>query len=464
VPDIDSGNATNRARTARVFGSPMLSITGWFALSIVAALGIVAYAYAGYPVLISFAARLFGKRPVRPVIADAELPTVTLVIGAYNEALLIKSRLENALQMDYPRGKFDIVVASDGSQDGTNEIVRELARSHGNIRLLAFAERRGKAAMLNDVIPHVRGTVVMLSDANTYTEAQAARQLAAWFVDPAIGTVCGKLLLIDPAQGRNVDGLYWKYETFLKVRESRLGALLGSNGGIYAIRKSAYVPIPDNTFVDDFVVPLLSKMKTGLRIVYDSDAKAIEETPASMTSEFHRRARIGAGGFQAIGILRGLLNPLHGWVTLTFINHKLLRWVSPFLLLYAILANAFLVMFLSIPGYGEKPLAPYLSGLLAMQVAFYVSSLFTAVIPNRPKFLKIFRLPAMFTLMNVALGVGFYRWMMGRQKAAWKRTARGSELILDPDMQDTLQIAISQGTVKSALPGDFDLSASVAHS
>ncbi|CAN5155723.1 glycosyltransferase family 2 protein [soil metagenome] len=430
----------------------MPSITACLALCLLAVLGVVFYAYVGYPLLIWLFSRLFGKKNRRPDVTDAELPNVTLLIAAYNEGSVIRSRLENALLLEYPRGKFDIVVASDGSDDNTNDIVREFAAKHGNIRLLPFVERRGKAAVLNDVIPAVRGSIVMLSDANTYTEPIAARYLAAWFQDSRIGAVCGKLVLVDPAHGRNVDGIYWKYETFLKMCESRLGALLGSNGGIYAIRKNAYEPIPDDTYVDDFVIPLLAKAKNGIRIIYDHHAKAYEETPASMTSEFHRRARIGAGGFQAIGILRGLLNPKHGWVAFTFLNHKVLRWMGPFLLLLGLVGNAFLVMALSMPGLGEKPLLPWLAGLLALQVAFYVSSLFTAVVPNRPKFLKILRLPAMFTLMNVALGVGFYRWLMGRQKATWKRTTRSAEMADYDDNQDTMEMIISQKTSKEKAP------------
>jgi len=407
----------------------MPSVTACLALTVVTALGVVIYAYVGYPLLIWAASRLFGRKHRRPELSDAELPYVSLLIVAYNEEAMIRQRIENALQLDYPAGKLEIVVASDGSIDGTNDIVRSYA--HRGVRLLAYEPRRGKAAVLNDAISALRGSVVMLSDANTFTEAQAARQLAPWFALPAIGAVCGKLVLTDPQFGRNVDGIYWKYETFLKMCESRLGALLGSNGGIYALRKSIYTKIPDDTYIDDFVVPLLAKQQHGISIVYDHHAKAFEETPASMTSEFHRRARIGAGGFQAIGILRDLLRPQHGWIAFTFLNHKVLRWMGPFLLLYALLANCFLVQALTIRGLGEKPLLPYLAALLALQVCFYVSSLFTAVVPNRPKFLKILRLPAMFTLMNVALGVGFYRWMLGRQQAAWKRTLRASETIAE---------------------------------
>src|SRR5262249_30950742 len=147
--------------------------------------------------------------------------------------------------------------------------------------------------------------------------------------------VCGRLVLTDPATGCNVDSYYWRYETFLKRCEGRLGALLGANGAIYAIRRELYTPIPGNTIVDDFVIPLRAKLRTGCRIVYDGDAVAREETPPNVGAEFHRRSRIGAGGFQSIGLLWRLLNPRSGWVAFTFFSHKILRWVCPFFLVAA---------------------------------------------------------------------------------------------------------------------------------
>src|SRR5207244_11740611 len=136
----------------------------------------------------------------------------------------------------------------------------------------------------------------LVSDANTFIEPGAPKRLARWFDDASIGAVCGRLVLVDPASGRNVDGLYWRYETFLKLCESRLDALLGANGAIYAIRRGAFIPIPPETAVDDFVIPLLSRLEWDNRLVYDADAVAREETPAEIGDEFKRRARTGPGG------------------------------------------------------------------------------------------------------------------------------------------------------------------------
>jgi cellulose synthase/poly-beta-1,6-N-acetylglucosamine synthase-like glycosyltransferase len=374
----------------------------------------VAYAYVGYPVAVWALARCFGRPLVAPATGYGDPPSVTLLIVAHNEAAEIGGRVENALAIDYPTDHLDILVASDGSTDATADIVA--AFDDPRVRVIDFPERRGKAATLNDAIAHVSGSVVILSDANTYTAAGSARALARWFADPSVGVVCGRLVLTDPATGRNVDSLYWKYETFLKKCESRLGALLGANGGIYAIRRELLEPIPGDTIVDDFYIPLRAKLITGCRIVYDRDAVACEETPAGIGSEFRRRSRIGAGGFQSIPRLAGLLHPRHGWVAFTFLSHKVLRWLGPFLLIGAVAANVALL--------GE----PLYQACAAAQAAFYLSALLGAYLPARPRVFRFLRLGTMFTGMNGALLVGFVRWVRGSQRAAWIRTPRSAAL------------------------------------
>jgi cellulose synthase/poly-beta-1,6-N-acetylglucosamine synthase-like glycosyltransferase len=376
--------------------------------------GVALYTYAIYPLVIWVLARCFGRDERRPFVADSELPGVSLLVVAHNEEAEIAARIENALAMDYPAGKLEIVIASDGSTDRTNEIVRRYA--HRGVRLLAFEQQRGKSAALNRAIPQLSHPIVLLSDANTYAEPSACRRLAGWFSDPAVGVVCGRLVLTDPRTGRNVDGIYWKYETFLKKCESRLGALLGSNGGIYAIRKGLFTGIPANTIVDDFVIPLQARRQTGCRIIYDREAVACEETPAAIACEFHRRTRIGAGGFQSISLLKGLLHPRHGWVCFTFWSHKMLRWVCPFFLVGALLSSALLA------GYGE------FRALLVGQVAFYAGSILAGRLPARPRQLRWLKLGTMFTLMNAALLIGFLRWLRRGQEATWKRTERAARL------------------------------------
>jgi cellulose synthase/poly-beta-1,6-N-acetylglucosamine synthase-like glycosyltransferase len=372
----------------------------------------VFYAYAGYPALLWALSRVVGRRRPPPP-EEGALPSVSLLVAAHNEEAEIDKRIRTALAMDYPREKLEIVIASDGSSDATADIVRSYADC--GVRLLDYRPRRGKAGVLNAAFAELHGEVVLLSDANTHIEAPALRKLVRWFRDPTVGVVCGRLILTDPLTGKNADGLYWRYETFLKKCEGRLGGLLGANGAIYAIRRRLFAPLPADTIVDDFVLPLQAKLRTGCAIVFDASAVAREETPAAIGTEFQRRSRIGAGGFQSIAWLWPLLSPRHGWTAFTFLSHKVLRWLCPFLLLGMLASNACLL---------DRP--AYRDALLG-QAGFYLVSLLAGLVPARFRLLKPLRLATMFTGMNAALLVGCWRWLHGSQKAAWKRTARLAE-------------------------------------
>ena len=397
------------------------------ALCFWACLTLVAFAYAVYPVLIFVFARLFGRqvdisaRERTPDVFPADgrdpngaeraaVPVVSLLIAAHNEEEAIEARILNALALDYPAGRLEIVIASDGSTDGTNDIVRRYADR--GVRLLAYSVNQGKASVLDKSVPRLSGQIVILSDANTHMEPDVAWRLAAWFADPKVGVVCGRLVLTDAGTGKNADGLYWKYETFLKKCESRLGALLGSNGAIYAIRKDLFPGVLPGTIIDDFVIPLAAKRRSGCRIVYDTLAVAHEETAPTLGAEFRRRVRIGAGGFQSIGMLWPLLLPTNGWVAFTFFSHKVLRWACPFFLIGALLANVALV-------------GTFLYDFaLAAQAGFYLLAALGNWVPARPRALRYLRLPTMFVSMNAALFLGFFRWFFGRQGGTWKRTER----------------------------------------
>ena len=355
----------------------------------------VFYAYAGYPILIFVLSR-FARRRAAPA---QSFPTVSLLIAAHNEQDVIEERIKNALATDYPVEKLQIVIASDGSTDETNEIVRRFEQ----VELLDHPHRRGKAATLNAAIPHLTGDIIVFSDANTNFETRAIQSLGRRFSDPTIAAVVGRLVLTDPATGRNADGLYWRYETFIKKCEARLGALLGANGAIYAIRRSHYVPIPEQTIVDDFVAPLLTKLTTGCRIIYEPDAIAHEESAPDLASEFRRRARIGAGDLQALQILWPLLHPRHGWTAFAFFSHKILRWFTPFLLIATLISSI------------VYPVALY------CQLAFYATSLLP--LP------RALRLAQMFTRMNVALLIGFVRFCRGGQSATWRPTPRTAQIL-----------------------------------
>jgi cellulose synthase/poly-beta-1,6-N-acetylglucosamine synthase-like glycosyltransferase len=385
----------------------IMKIVFWFSLSA------VAYAYLVYPGLIFIASRLFGRKPNPPAFDAESAPSVSLIISALNEESVVAERIENFLALDYPEHKLKLVIASDGSTDRTNAIVRSYEqRFPERVKLLDYSQRRGKSTVLNDTVPDADGEIVVFSDANTFFERRAVQNLVRWFADPAIGAVCGKLKLVTPHRGTNVDGLYWRYETFLKLCEARLGALLGTNGAIYAMRRSDYLPIPSDTIIDDFMIPLQMKIHTGKRIVYDADAVANEETPADHRAEFRRRTRIGAGGFQSLVRLWRLLLPQHGWSSFTFWSHKLMRWCCPFFLAAMLVANALLVR------------EPLYAALFAGQLAFYAVALVSHYLPGTNVPMRALRLTSMFSSMNLALAIGFWNWASGMQRGTWQRTER----------------------------------------
>jgi cellulose synthase/poly-beta-1,6-N-acetylglucosamine synthase-like glycosyltransferase len=376
-------------------------------------LALVAYAYLGYPVLVHILARLCGRRVAPPTTSESSPPSVSLLISAWNEEKWIADRVLNALHQDFPADRLRVVIASDGSTDRTCQIVRDLAvRYPGRVVLHDFPDRRGKATVLNSVLPQLRSEIVVFSDANTFFDRDAVRHLVRWFGDRDVAAVCGKLHLVDPGTGRNVDSLYWRYENFLKEREARLGALLGANGAVYAIRRSGYVPIPGDTIIDDFVIPLQIKLRTRGRIVYDEGAVAVEETPPHVADEFRRRARIGAGGFQSLLRLWPLALPTAGWTAFAFVSHKVLRWIAPLLLVIALGANLLLLN------------RPVFQLLLALQLAFYGLAAVGLFLPGNGRITRGLRLATLFTSMNAALAVGFWRWVAGLQGGTWQRTAR----------------------------------------
>lgn len=389
----------------------------WIMTAVLAfSLAAVGFAYVGYPILIYCLSKVFGRSTKPTALADGQVPSVSLLIAAYNEEDEIEQRLRNAMLLDYPADRLEVVIASDGSTDRTNGIVRQISSEFpGRIRLFDFPENRGKASVLNEAVPMLRGEIVVLSDANTTMREDSIRRLTDWFAQPEIGVVCGRLVMTDPKTGNNVDSMYWKYETFLKKCESKLGALLGSNGAIYGIRRDLFPGVPHGTIIDDFYIPLEAKRRSGCRIVYDTRAVACEETAPSIRDEFHRRSRIGAGGFQSIGMLWPLLSPSHGWVAFAFFCHKVLRWICPFLLIAAFVSNLFLLH----TDVGRV--------VMAFQVTGYAMALAGRVLPAKPKVFRVLRLPTMFVMMNAALFVGFFKWLFKNQSGAWKRTERSGE-------------------------------------
>lgn len=368
--------------------------------------GLIFYTYLIYPVIL-----LLSKARAKMPMKDEKLRTVSIVISAYNEERVIREKVENLLQLDYPRESLEIVIASDCSSDGTDNIAASYD-SQG-IKFTRFDERCGKVNVLNKVIPTLKGEIVVFSDANTMYKTDAIKNLVRNFIDERVGCVCGALVFRTAKQNEvvHLENFYWRYEQFLKRNEGMRGSLLGANGGIYAIRKSLFKALPSDTIVEDFVMPM-KILEKGYRVIYEPEAIAYEETSQKIVQEMERRVRIGAGDFQALTLTWRLLNPARGFTALSYFSHKVIRWFAPFLLMIALTSNLFLlnIFFYKI--------------IFLLQCLFYIAAILGRVLSGFNIHLKAFGLPYYFVSMNIALFLGFIRFCTNSQSVTWQRTER----------------------------------------
>lgn len=364
-------------------------------------LGLLAYSYVLYPMLLALISS-FRKRTTPPEIA--EWPTISILISVYNEEKHIVARIQNLLALEYPPDKIEILIGSDGSTDHTNDLIRQVAERR--VSLHACATRSGKPSVLKRLVTLAHGDLLVFSDANTIFAPDALKTLARHFIIPDVGGVCGRLVL--EGKGATQEGAYWRHETSLKKYESQIDSCLGANGGIYAIRRTLWPNIPDNTFIDDFVIAMRVR-EQGMRVLYDSEAVATEDLPEKVGHEVTRRVRIGAGGFQALVLCWHSLLPWRGAYVWCFWSHKVLRWLGPFFMLGALMAN-----YLLLP-------QPFYLLTMILQLLFYLLAAIGALLRRK---VTLFSAPHYFLAINLALLLGFFRFITGTQKAAWQRTVR----------------------------------------
>jgi cellulose synthase/poly-beta-1,6-N-acetylglucosamine synthase-like glycosyltransferase len=386
-------------------------------------LGCIVYTYAGYPLLLTLISaahqlrsdwRQVSRSGTRRIATQADLPHVAVLVAAFNEEQHIAERITNLLNQDYPADRLHIYIGSDASSDRTAEIVRGLA--HPRLTFVDFTARRGKASVINDLAAMATQEILAFTDANTMFLPDAVQKLVRHFGRTEVACVCGELRLVkadaDPSKANdNQDHIYWRYERLLKFFESRIGGLLGANGGVYALRRELYRAIPADTIVDDFWISM-QVVEDGQRCVYDPEAVALETIPERISDEFRRRVRIGLGNYQAFRRFANLLSPLRGTVAFTFFSHKVLRWLVPHCMLLAFAANVLLIT------------TPFYAALLVGQLLFYGGAWYAwraSLIGAAPKAL---RLPLFFVSMNLGLWIGFWRYLFGGTSGVWARSAR----------------------------------------
>lgn len=374
-------------------------------------IALVLYVYAGYPLLIVAVAR--RKPPlVVPEIDEDALPRLAVLIPACNEERWIARKIENALALDYPAGKLRIIVVSDGSSDRTEEIALTYARR--GVVLIGLPTRHGKQEVFNRVIPQLPEKVILLTDANALLDSAAALRMARHFLDPRIGCVAGRRTCM--AQEKSAaslgEGIYWRYDSWIKANETRFHSCTCADGQIYMVRRSAVARVKKGG--EDFFIPM-TMVANGLRVVFDTEAVAVVPAAGDLASEFRRKVRSHVSFLWNAWLLRRLLIPGRSSLWWQLISHHVLRMGVPLAMLITIAASAALA---------SSALSPVAIALVVGQVIFYGLSTIGYLLARRGIRAKPFYVPFYFIFAQVALGAAWLRWARGQRDFSWQRTER----------------------------------------
>jgi cellulose synthase/poly-beta-1,6-N-acetylglucosamine synthase-like glycosyltransferase len=360
------------------------------------------YPYALYPIAVALVAALRPRRIARAPI----LPRVTVAISAYNEARHIEATIRNKLSQEYPPELLDVVVASDGSADGTDAILAQLAQEDPRVSWFRQEPRQGKTAALNTLVSRARGEIVVFSDANSLYRPDTVRRLAESFADARVGYVTGRMIYVDHGGTAIGDGCsaYMRYENWLRERESAVGSIVGVDGGVDAVRRSLYVPMRADQ-LPDFVLPL-KVVSSGYRVVFEPRAHVLEESLNDSNSEFRMRVRVSLRAFWALRDEMHLLNPLRDALFAWQLwSHKVLRYMS-----FLPLGIA------SVCGLMLAPMSPFYGALALAQVALALA----AWMGSRGWKWRPLRFAWYFVLLNAASAVAFVRFLRGQKQALWQ--------------------------------------------
>jgi len=380
---------------------------------------LVAYLVAGYPLVVQ---ALGNLRRSKSTTEPLNVSEVVLLVPACNEAATLCEKLNNALAINYPPDQLQIIVASDGSTDETVEIARQF--ENRGVRVLAFEKNRGKASVVNDSVREATGDVICLCDANVMFHPDALQRLVARLGDPGVGAVSGDVRLAshesDFGEG---ESFYYGLERALQLGESRVGSMMGVDGGMYVIRRELFQPLPPDTILDDFVLSM-RVIQQGKRVVYEPTAVATENGTPSAGAEFQRRVRVAAGAVQSVkrGEWPPWWRPVELW---QYVSHKLLRWLGPVWFVLLLVLNLLL--------WNEG--VAY-QACLAGQAALYLLAGLGAV-SLKFRGSRIGGITFYFVMSHIAMGIGLIKGLLNRQRVTWSRTERSGQVAANADLTAT---------------------------
>ncbi len=378
--------------------------------------GLLFYSYLIYPFILEFISKLKGgDKNFQDPSSDFQLPSVTVLLSVYNEEKVIEAKIINLFECDYPNDKLEIIVGNDCSYDSTKEILERLKTQNQKLRILNFEIRRGKPAVLNDLVKEAAGEIILLTDANILFEKDAIKKLVAHFANPKIGLVGGNIINKASGEGiSNQEKTYISRENRIKYLEGKnFDSMIGPFGGFYALRKNLYEPIPENFLVDDFYI-CMNVLQQKFKSISEPNSIAYEEVSEDWKQEYKRKARISAGNFQNLIHFENLMLRFDG-TAFCFFSHKVLRWLGPFFILLAFLLNIPLVI---------------LNGTITYKMLFLIQVIFLAspliVIMAEKIGLKNsgWKFIAYFYAMNFALLAGWFKFIRGIKSGAWTPTKR----------------------------------------
>jgi len=377
---------------------------------------LVLYTYLGYGVVITILAKIKQKiKPEPPFNPDFE-PAVTMIVAAYNEADWIVEKAKNMLEIDYPREKMQIIFVTDGSSDETPQILE----SYPEFTVLHKPERAGKIAAMERAVTFAKNPIVIFSDANALLNKLSVKNIVRHYNNPEIGAVAGEKRIIvaeqDSASGSG-EGAYWKYESYLKKKDFEFYSVVGAAGELFSVRKDLYEPVEPDAILDDFMISLRINQK-GYRVAYEPEAFASELPSASVEAEWTRKTRIAAGGIQSILRLLPLLNPFkYGRLSFQYVSHRVLRWtLVPLALVLIVLLNILLIDY--------KPLYNI---LMVLQILVFSTAIAGYFLENKKIGFKLLFIPYYVVMMNLAVFVGFKRFLTGKQTVLWKKAERAKQ-------------------------------------
>jgi poly-beta-1,6-N-acetyl-D-glucosamine synthase len=378
----------------------------------------VFYTYLGYGGIIYFISRFRQPYRVPDHQEPADLPFVTFIVAAYNEAGFIGEKIRNTLELDYPENKLEVFFVTDGSTDETPEIIKDFPR----FRLFHSPERLGKIHAVNRVMKFVKNPIVIFSDANTHLNTGALKNIVRHYQYKNVGGVAGEKKINSQAKENASgagEGLYWKYESFLKRKDSEVYSVVGAAGELFSLRTELYEAPEADMIIEDFYLSLLIASR-GYRFIYEPDAYAMESASASVAEEWKRKVRICAGGFQAMLKLKQVLNPFrHGILTFQYFSHRVLRWtLAPLFLPIILITN----IVLAVEG------NPVYIVLLALQLLFYFIAVLGFFLRDRRISITGFFVPCYFGVMNLSVYAGFFRFLRGKQSVVWEKAQRAEKL------------------------------------